>query len=148
MDNPDALTVLPRVTAAIRPDNPAQIGTYPPTLPIEIALRVAPLKDICEAYDISQEQWKELRHDPVFQRDLAAAVELVRKDGMSVKLKAGLQAEEMLKTSWAMVNDTTGQIPPSVRADLLKFTFRVAGLVEPPQANAAAVPALNIQINL
>lgn len=148
MGNPDELTVLPRVVSAIRPEDPAQIGTYPPTLPIEIALRVAPLKEICEAYNISQEQWQDLRHDPVFQRDLAAAVELVRKDGMSVKLKAGLQAEEMLKTSWAMVNDNTGDIPPSVRADLLKFTFRVAGLIEPPQASAANVPALNIQINL
>ena len=132
----------------LRPENPAEIGAYPPTLPVEIALRVAPLKDICEAYGISYEQWQDLRYDPVFQRDLAAAVELVRKDGMSVKLKAGLQAEEMLKTSWAMVQDVTGAIPPSVRADLLKFTFRVAGLIEPPQSAAANIPALNIQINL
>ena len=135
-------------TIRTRPENPAEIGTYPPTLPIELALKVAPIKDICEAYGLSHEQWAELRLNPVFQRDLAAAVELVKKDGMSVKLKAGLQAEEMLKTSWSMVHDTSGLTPASVRADLLKFTFRVAGMVEPPQTSSANVPALNIQINL
>ena len=144
MASNDLSAPLPRT----RPENPAEIGTYPPTLPIEIALKVAPIKDICEAYGLTHEQWAELRLNPVFQRDLAAAVELVKKDGMSVKLKAGLQAEEMLKTSWSMVHDTSGLTPASVRADLLKFTFRVAGMVEPPQANAANTPALNIQINL
>lgn len=136
------------LTTRARPVNPARIEPYPSTLPIEIALRVAPIKDICDAYNLSKEQWAELRLDPGFQRDLSAAVEMVKKDGMSVKIKAGLQAEELLKTSWDMVQDKTGTIPPSVRADLLKFTFRVAGLVEPPQNSNANIPALNIQINL
>ena len=135
-------------TSRTRPENPAEIGTYPPTLPIEIALKVAPIKDICEAYGLSHEQWAELRLNPVFQRDLAAAVELVKKEGVSVKLKAQLQCEELLTTSWSMIHDASGAIPASVRADLIKHTFRVGGLVEPPQASAANVPALNIQINL
>ena len=135
-------------TTQIRPDNPAKVGTYPPTLPIEIALRVAPLKDICAAYDLSRDDWLALREDPVFQRDLAAAVELVKKEGASVKLKAQLQCDELLTTSWTMIHDHSGAIPASVRADLLKHTFRVAGLIEPPQTNNVSAPTMNIQINL
>jgi hypothetical protein len=128
--------------------DPAHIGSYPPTLPVEIALRVAPLRDICEAYGISKDQWAELRNDPVFRRDLTAAVEHVKQEGASVKLKAQLQCDELLKTSWNMIHDTTGATPPSVRADLIKHTYRVAGLIEPPSGNGNALPAMNIQINL
>ena len=120
------------MASEIRPYDPSDLG-YPATLPIEIALRVAPVREICEAYEIDQEKWSRLRLDPVFQKDLATAVELVRKEGMSFRLKAKLQAEEMLKTSWNLVhnNDT----PPAVRADLIKFTTRCAGYAEPDAAN-------------
>lgn len=133
----------------IRPDDPSELG-YPPTLPIEIALRVAPLADICAAYGISKEDFAVLRHDPVFVADLKRAVELVKKDGMSFKLKAQLQSDELLKTSWKMIHDNSGEVPPSVKADLLKFTIRAAGLdgSKDPSANGQAGPSLSIQINL
>lgn len=133
----------------IRPDDPSELG-YPPTLPIEIALRVAPLADICAAYGISKEDFAALRHDPVFVADLKRAVELVKKDGMSFKLKAQLQSDELLKTSWKMIHDNSGEVPPSVKADLLKFTIRAAGLdgSKDPSANGQAGPSLSIQINL
>ena len=145
------MQTLARIPAAVAgPDaDPATIGGYPPTLPIELALRVAPTREVLEAYDITREQWDTLRYDPVFLQDLTTAVELVKKEGASVKLKARLQCEELLKTSWTMIHDQTGVTPPSVRADLLKHTFRVAGLAEPPQAaNAATAATFAIQINL
>lgn len=128
--------------------DPSHIGMYPPTLPVEIALRVAPLRDICEAYGITKDQWAALRKDPIFQRDLSAAVEHVKKEGANVKLKAQLQCDELLKTSWRMIHDTSGATPPSVRADLIKHTYRVAGLIEPPSGAASNAPTMNIQINL
>lgn len=135
--------------ATIRPEDPSEIG-YPPTLPIEIALRVAPLPDICKAYSISKEEFDELRRDPVFLADLKRAVEMVKKDGMSFKLKAQLQSDELLKTSWKMIHDLSGDVPPSVKADLLKFTIRAAGLdgSKDPAAAQANAPRLSIQINL
>ena len=134
---------------SINPENPADIG-YPPTLPVEIALRVAPLPEICKAYGISKAEFEELRHDPVFVADLKRAVEMVKKDGMSFKLKAQLQADELLKTSWTMIHDRSGDVPPSVKADLLKFTIRAAGLdgSKDPSASGGAGPSLSIQINL
>lgn len=138
----------PATTAAINPTNPSEIGAYPPTFPVEIALRTAPLPDICAAYDISHEQWLELKADPVFQRDLTAAVELVKKDGMSFKLKAQLQADELLKTSWRMIHSKNEEVPASVRADLLKFTVRAAGYAEPAEKTNANQNNLQININL
>lgn len=133
----------------IRPDDPSELG-YPPTLPVEIALRVAPIQDICAAYGISKEQFAELRHDPLFVADLKRAVEMVKQEGMSFKLKAQLQSDELLKTSWTMIHDRSGEVPPSVKADLLKFTIRAAGLdgSKDPSANGGKGPSLSIQINL
>ena len=126
--------------------DPSTIGNYPATLPVEIALRVAPLRDICASYNIAHDEWLLLKEDPVFQRDLAAAVELVKKDGMSFRLKAKLQSEELLKTSWKMIHSQNEAVPASVRADLLKFTVRAAGLAEP--AEKAGANANNLQINI
>jgi len=134
------------LTTSINPENPAEIGNYPPTLPVEIALRTAPLQQICKEYNISHDEWLVLKEDPVFRADLAAAVELVKKDGMSFKLKAKLQSEELLKTSWRMIHSNNEDVPASVRADLLKFTVRAAGLAEP--AEKAGANANNLQINI
>lgn len=132
----------------VRPPNPAEIGNYPPTLPVEIALRVAPLQQICAEYGISHDDWLELKEDPVFQRDLTAAVALVKKEGMSFKLKAQLQADELLKTSWKMIHAPADEVPASVRADLLKFTVRAAGFAEPAEKVGANGNNLQININL
>lgn len=129
----------------VRPENPADLG-YPPTLPIEVAMQTAPIEEICKAYNLSSEQWEELQNMPRFVADLAAARDMLKKEGMSFKIKARLQSEELLKTSWRMIHDPTGEVPPNVKADLLKFTVRCAGLEgDPKSANAGAS---NFQINI
>lgn len=127
--------------------NPAELG-YPATFPVELALRVASPRKICEAYGISREEFEALVSDPHFMADLNRAKEMVRKEGMSFRLKAQLQSDELLKTSWKIIHDA--KTPATVRADLIKFTIRVAGLDASkdqgqPGANG---PSLNIQINL
>lgn len=131
---------------ALRPNDPAEIG-YPPTLPVELALRTAPVADICAAYGIDREQWETLKQDPVFRHELAVAVEMVKKEGMSFKLKARLQSEELLKTSWKMIHSPSDEVPPSVKADLLKFTVRAAGL-DGSNDKTQANNANNFQINI
>lgn len=133
----------------LNPENPALLG-YPPTLPIEIAMRTAPIKQICEAYGIDKDEWEQLRQHPMFVADVKAAMETLKEEGMSFTFKARMQAEELLKTSWRLIQD--GQTPPTVRADLIKFTIRAAGLDKSAQKEAqnpnAFAPQLNIQINL
>ena len=137
------------LVSTLRPDDPSELG-YPPTLPIEIALRTAPLKDICEVYGLDQDDWDRLRQDPVFVQDLKRCVEDLRTEGVSFKMKARLQAESLLKRSWQMIHSPSDQVPPSVAADLIKFTIRAAGLdgSKDQAAGAALNSALQININL
>lgn len=124
---------------------------WPPTLPIEIALKTAPLADIQREYGYSDEQWALLPKNPAFIADLSAAVEMVKQEGMSFKLKARLIAEESLKQAWKMIHDTTDKTPPSVKSDMIKAVARWAGYdikAEAASASAANQPTFNVQINL
>lgn len=128
-----------------RTADPAALG-WPPTLPVEIALKTAPLDEIRAAYGYSSEEWMALKDNPRFLADLSAAVQMVAKDGMSFKLKAQLQAEELLKTSWRLIHDPT--CPATVRSDLIKSTMRWAGYdVKEAAAGGGGTP-LQININL
>lgn len=126
--------------------DPAAIG-WPPTLPIEIALKTAPLNDIRDAYGYSLDEWSSLRDNQDFLSDLAAAVAMVKEEGMSFKLKARLQAEELLKTSWRLIHAPIDEVPSSVKADLIKATARWAGYDAKDNGGSGGTQ-LAIQINL
>lgn len=136
-------------TQYITPEDPAELG-WPPTFPIEIAMRVAPLQEICLAHNITREEWTRLRADPGFQNTLAGYVKLLRDEGTSFKLKARIQAEELLKTSWELIHGV--DTPAAVKADLIKHTIRFAGLdasiEQKAQANGGGSNANNFQINI
>jgi hypothetical protein len=146
-----ALATLPQATPLAPGDrshidfrNPADLG-FPPMLPVELALKIAPPQAICSHYDISKEQFQELVRHPVFVKAYQEAVEALKVDGMSFKMKARMQAEGFLSTSFAMV--TNPATSDAVRADLIKNTVRWAGY----DAKAAEVGQGNtfaIQINL
>ena len=130
------------------PQDPASLS-YQPTLPVEVALRTASIRNICISYKLNEEEWNTLRHDPLFIRDVQEAATMLKKEGMSFKMKAKLQSESLLQTSWQMIHAKGDEVPPSVKADLLKFTIRAAGLdgsLDKSQQNIA--PTLQIQINL
>lgn len=129
------------------PPDPAKL-IWPATLPVEVALRTASIKTICEAYGIEREEWDQIRQQPAFIQEVADWMDKLKQDGMSFKVKAALQSEELLKTSWRMIHDTSGRIPPSVRADLLKFTVRVAGLDASKDQGAGNTQANAFQINI
>lgn len=128
--------------------DPAMVP-YPPMLPVELALRQHSVKTICEAYGIDSTEWSALKQNPVFLDDLKARVAELKRDGMTFRMKARLQAEEMLKKSWEMVHSPGDAVPPAVRADLIKFTIRAAGYDGSKDQAAAAIAAgTNLQINL
>lgn len=135
------------VAFAHTPTDPAQLGLYPPTFPVELALGVASPRRVCEAFNISREEFQRLLSYPVFQEDLRRARDAVRREGASFRVKAQLQAEELLKTAWSMIHDREG-VPATVRADLLKFVVRCSGLDASKDEVRAPGPSLNIQINL
>lgn len=118
----------------VAPENPSDLG-YPATLPVEIALNMLPVADICTAYNISTARWLLIKNDPVFQQQLEAAKDMLKKEGMSFQLKAKLQSEELLRTTWNLIHSHA--VPPNVKADLIKSTIRWAGYEA--QASSAAI---------
>lgn len=145
----DDLSDLPSRPALPPPPDPAAMG-WPPTLPLEVALRAASPAEICDAYELSEEDWNSLLDNPAFIQEVADAAAALKKDGMSFKMKARLQSEELLKTSWALIHAPNDDVPPSVKADLIKFTIRAAGLdgSKDQAASQNQGPALSININL
>ena len=129
------------------PADPSALG-YPATLPIEIAMRRQTIQQICEDYKISWNEWERLRFDPGFQKDLTAAVEMLKQEGMSFKVKAKLQAEELLQSMWKLIHAPLDEVPASVRADLSKFIVRVAGYDKQNDASGVIANALQINIDL
>lgn len=125
---------------------------WPPTLPIELALKTASPAELRVEYGFTDEEWDALRRNPVFLADLAQACELVRQEGMSFKLKAKLIAEENLAQVFKMVRESHDDVPPAVKGKLIELTARWAGF-DPrtlPEGGAGPVNAntLQIQINL
>ena len=127
--------------------DPATLG-WPPTLPVELALKIAPPAQLQAEYGFTNSEWDALKQDPAFLADLGAACDMVRKEGMTFKLKARLQAEELLKTSWKLIHADPDQVPPSVKADLLKATMRWAGYDQKEAGAGLGGTALQININL
>lgn len=125
---------------------------WPPTLPIELALKTASPAELRIEYGYTDEEWQALRENPTFLKELAGACELVRQEGMSFKLKAKLIAEENLKEVFRMTRDPA--CPPQVRGKLIELTARWAGFdprtngEEAAGAGALVANSLNIQINL
>lgn len=129
-----------------RAQDPAKIA-WPTSLPIELALKTASPQELRVHYGFSDEEWDALRCNPVFIKELGEACELVKQEGMTFRLKARLQAEAMLETSWRLVHAPGSEVPANVKADLIKTTFRVAGF-DSKEGVAAQGNSLNIQINL
>jgi hypothetical protein len=147
-----ALATLPQAPALMPGDhalaelrNPAELG-FPPMLPVELAMKIAPPQDICAHYGISKEQFAAIINHPVFIKSYQEAVEQLKVDGMSFKMKARMQAESFLTTSFAMV--TNPATSDAVRADLIKNTVRWAGYDAKAAEVGAGGNSFNIQINL
>ncbi len=126
--------------------------SWPPTLPIELALKTASPQALQVEYGYDDAQWAALPRNPVFMRDLAGACELVRQEGMSFKLKAKLIAEENLKQVWKMIHQSHETVAPAVKAKLIELSAQWAGFANKGGDGETTGPVnantLNIQINL
>lgn len=131
-------------TTLVHPDDPSELG-FPPMLPIELAMRVAPVQEICEAYGVTKDQFVALTRDPLFVKAFSDAKEALSKDGVSFRLKAKMQAEELLKKSWNLIHAET--TPTTIKADLIKATVRWAGY-EPRGDSAGPLAGNAFQINI
>ena len=95
----DALPALPTRAPLpqIKITDPATLG-FPPMLAVEIAMQTAPVDQIFEGYGLNIVDFERLMGDPAFIQAIATAKEELKQEGMSFKIKAKLQAEELMKS--------------------------------------------------
>ena len=105
------------------------------------------LQEVMARHNISANDILTFNADPVFLKKVESYRNEVREKGLTFKLKARAQAEELLTTSWLLIHDPA--VSPAVKADLIKSTVKWAGL-EPkdagPQDNNSG--GVKITINL
>jgi len=124
--------------------DPSQLG-FPPMLPVELALKIDTPANICACYGIDREQFATMVRHPLFIKAYADAVESLKKEGASFKMKARLQAEDHLATTYQMIKDKNTS--DAVRADLIRSTVRWAGL-EPKNSDGAGAGGVQFSINI
>jgi hypothetical protein len=105
------------------------------------------LQEVITRHRISANDILTFNADPIFLKKVEGYRTEVREKGLTFKLKARAQAEELLTTSWLLIHDAS--VSPAVKADLIKSTVKWAGL-EPkdagPQDNGTG--GVKITINL
>lgn len=104
---------------------------WDPRLPYELALEMAAPEDTFEKYGIDRDAALTMLKNPVFVGKIRAYRDEIVAKGTSFRLKAKVQAEDLLTHSYEMATDP--ETPPSVRADLIKWTAAVAELGPPKE---------------
>lgn len=125
------------------PDDPADMG-WPITLPLDIAMGDAPLKEIFANHGLTEADFIRLKANPQFVMEVKKLKDELSKEGASFKMRAKMQAEFMLRKSFEMVHHPA--TPAPVKADLIKSTVRWAGY-EPKKDSADGSNGPNFQIN-
>jgi len=84
------------------------------------------MADVLTRHSITFDDLMRYNADPVFLKKVLHLRDEIRERGMTFRLKARVQAEELLKTSWSLIH--AAEVSPTVKADLIKSTVRWAGL--------------------
>lgn len=105
------------------------------------------LQEIMGRHNITANDILVFNSDPVFLKKVEHYRGEVREKGLTFKLKARAQAEELLTTSWLLIHDPA--VSPAVKADLIKSTVKWAGLEPKNEVTAeGAGGGVKITINL
>jgi len=84
------------------------------------------LQEVMERHHITVDDILRFNSDPVFLKKVESYRNEIRDKGLTFRLKARAQAEELLTTSWLLIHDP--MVSPAVKADLIKSTIKWAGL--------------------
>lgn len=103
------------------------------------------LNEITARHNISAGDILAFNADPVFLRKVEHYRSEVREKGLTFRLKARAQAEELLTTSWLLIHDPA--VSPAVKADLIKSTVKWGGL-EPKENSAASSDGGGVKITI
>ena len=134
-DTREARRLSERLPDGYKPVTAAEMS-FDPRIAYEVALGIDEPEKVIAKYGLTEEQAAALALTPAFVATVAKYKEEVMAGGVSFKLKAKIQAEDLLSHSYLIATDP--EAPMAVRADLIKWTTRVAGL-EPKEDKGAGV---------
>lgn len=104
------------------------------------------IPEVLEEHNVTLTDLKVFNEDPVFLRRVGDYRQEIREKGLSFRLKARMQAEELLTTSWTIIHDAA--VSPAVKADLIKSTVKWADLEPRGAASVDVGGGVRITINL
>lgn len=90
------------------------------------------MQELMQRHRITATDILEFNADPVFLKKVDHYRVEIRDKGMTFRMKARAQAEELLTTSWLLIHDPA--VSPAVKADLIKSTVKWGDLE--PRTNA------------
>ena len=130
----------------IAPEDPSRLS-FSPQLVTELALGEHTPKEVAESYGLSREMFAALLENPVFIAAFKRKREQMLEEGMSVRAKAGLIAEDGLGELRAIFLNPT--YSPSARLDAFKLIVDLAGIgAKSKQAEQGQGANFNIVIDL
>jgi len=106
------------------------------------------LQEVMGRHSIDANDLIMFKRDPVFLKKVEHYRDEVREKGMTFRLKARAQAEELLTTSYLLIHDPG--VSPAVKADLIKSTVKWGGAGRPRTTTTleGAAGGVRITINL
>lgn len=104
------------------------------------------MDELLQRHRISTDEIAVYSKDPVFLKKVEHYREEVRDKGLTFRMKARAQAEELLVTSWTLIHSP--DVSAAVKADLIKQTVKWAGLEPKNDVEATAGGGVKITINL
>ena len=105
------------------------------------------LDELLDRHELGASDLLMFKKDATFLKKVEAYREEVRTKGLTFRVKARAQAEELLKTSWILIHDPV--VSPAVKADLIKSTVKWAGLDTAPAGESGNTSGgVTISINL
>lgn len=84
------------------------------------------LTEVTVRHNITTQDILAFNRDPIFLKRVDSYREEIRDKGLTFRLKARAQSEELLTTSWLLIHDPS--VSAAVKADLIKSTVKWAGL--------------------
>ena len=100
--------------------------TFDPRLAFELAVGVSNAADVFAKYGVPEADARRFVADPAFLMKIKQYRTEITETGYGFKLKAKIQAETLLTISHSLIHDP--ETPATVRADLIKWTAKMAGL--------------------
>jgi hypothetical protein len=94
------------------------------------------------AYEMTDADLVDMVKDPIFEQRVRKYQLDLRERGLSFRMKAQVQAEDLLTRSWELIHDE--RTSPAVIAELIKWTAKVAGFDVAQAASADSGVKINI----